>query len=255
MFFILSKILMYAVMPLTIVCGFLIAAAIIKKQSLRKKLFVAGLALLLFFTNGFIANEAMRLWEVPVTPMKDITKTYAWGIVLTGVTKYDTGPTDRVYFGSGADRVTHTLQLYKMGKIKKILVSGGSGRLDAPERKEATEVAEALMLMGVPASDIVTESESRNTHESAVAVKKMLTGQAVPSECLLITSAFHLRRSIACYKKVGWDVDGFSVDFHATARKFHLDVLLVPSADALHDWHVLVKEWVGMVAYKVAGYI
>ena len=174
---------------------------------------------------------------------------------MTGVTKYDTGPQDRVYFSCGADRVTHTLQLYKLGKIKKILVSGGSGRLDALNRKEAFEVAEALMLMGVPASDIVTESESRNTHESAEAVKKLLTGQAAPSECLLITSAYHLRRSLACYKKVGWNMDTFSVDFHATVRKFYLDTLLVPSVDALRDWHVLIKEWTGMIAYKVAGYI
>lgn len=255
MFFILSKILMYAVMPLTIVCGFLITAAFIKKQSLRKKLFVTGLALLLFFTNSFIANEVMRLWEIPITPIKDITKTYSWGIVLTGVTKYDTGPRDRIYFACGADRVTHTLQLYKLGKIKKILISGGSGRLDAPDRKEAFEVAEALMMMGVPANDIVTESKSRNTHESAEAVKKMLTGQAAPSECLLITSAFHLRRSIACYKKVGWNMDTFSVDFRASVRKFYPDVLFVPSNDALGNWNTLIKEWTGMVAYKVAGYI
>src|SRR5258706_528699 len=122
---------------------------------------------------------------------------YSWGIILTGITKYETGPPDRIYFSCGADRVTHTVQLYKLGKIKKILVSGGSGSLDSPDRKEANEVAEALMLMGIPAKDIVTESESRNTHESAEAVKKMLTGQAVPSECLLITSAYHLRRSLA----------------------------------------------------------
>lgn len=255
MFFILSKILAYAVMPLTIICFFLIAAAFTKKQSFRKKFFVAGLALLLFFTNAFIANEVMKLWELPVTPIKDISKAYSWGIVLTGVTKYDTGPRDRVYFACGADRVTHTLQLYKMGKIKKILISGGSGRLDAPERKEAFDVAEALMLMGVPASDIVTESESRNTHESAEAVKKMLSAQTAPSDCLLITSAFHMRRSIACYKKVGWNADTFSVDFRATARKFYPDVLFVPSAEALQNWNILIKEWTGMVAYKAAGYI
>ena len=255
MFFVLSKILSYAVLPFTIICALLIAAALVRKQSLRRKLSVTGLALLLFFSNGFIVNEVMRLWEIPLTPLKDISKTYSWGIVLTGVTKYDTGPQDRVYFASGADRVTHTLQLYKLGKIKKILVSGGSGRLDAPDRKEAYEVAEALILMGVPANDITTETESRNTHESSEKVKKILTGQAVPSECILITSGYHLRRSIACFKKAGWNMDSFSVDLHSHVRKFRLDILLIPNADALRDWNVLIKEWMGMIAYKAAGYI
>jgi uncharacterized SAM-binding protein YcdF (DUF218 family) len=255
MFFVLSKILSYAVMPLTIICGLLIAAAFVRRQSLRKKLFIGGIVLLFFFTNGFIVNEVMRLWEVPISPMNDMSKKYSWGILLTGITKYDTEPTDRVYFSCGADRVTHTVQLYKLGRIKKILVSGGSGRLDAPERKEAHEVAEALMLMGVPENDILTEAESRNTHESAEEVKKILTGQAVPSDCILITSAYHMRRSVACFKKVNWNMDSFSVDFHSHIRKFHLDILLVPSVEALQDWHILVKEWTGMIAYKMAGYI
>lgn len=255
MFFLLSKILSYAVMPLTIVFVLLAVAVFVKKQSLRKKLFIAGLSLLYFFSNEFITNEVMKLWEIPVTPLKDLNKTYSWGIILTGVTKYDTGPQDRVYFSCGADRVTHALQLYKLGKIKKILVSGGSGRLDAPDRKEAFEVAEALMLMGVPSSDLLIESESRNTHESAEAVKKMLTGQATPSECLLITSGYHLRRSSACFKKVNWKVDSFSVDFHSHYRKYSLDVLLIPKVDAFRDWHVLIREWIGMIAYKAAGYI
>ena len=255
MFFVLSKILFYAVMPLTIICGLLIATLFVKKQSLRKKIVVASLSLLLLFSNEFIVNEVVKLWEIPITPMKEVTKTYSWGILLTGITKYDSGPQDRVYFACGADRVTHTVQLYKLGKIKKILVSGGSGRLDAPDRKEAYEIAEALMLMGVPSNDIATEAESRNTHESAEGVKNMLEGKAAPSECLLITSAFHMRRSMACFKKVGWNVDPFSVDFHSHTRKHSFDVLLIPKVDAFREWHVLIREWTGMIAYKAAGYI
>ncbi|MGC4021301.1 MAG: YdcF family protein [Cyclobacteriaceae bacterium] len=255
MFFFLSKILTYAVMPLTIICGLLLASVFVKKQSLKKKLFYTSLGLLLFCANDFIGNEVMRFWELPVTLISDVKKNYEYGIVLTGVTKYDSGPRDRVYFTSGADRVTHTLQLYKLGKIKKILVSGGSGRISAPERKEAMEVAEAFMLMGVPSEDIITESESRNTHESAVAVKKMLEGKSKPEQCILITSAFHMRRSLACYKKVGWNMDVFTVDFLSHERKFTLDVLFVPSVETLKNWHTLVKEWAGMVMYKLAGYI
>src|SRR6267154_3418175 len=168
MFFVLSKILAYLIMPVVIICGFLVSSALIKNPSVKKKLFYAGLSLLLFSTNDFIANEAILLWEVPITLYSHMDKNYEWAILLTGVTKQEEGKRDRVFFSRGADRVTHTVQLYKLGKVKKILVSGGSGRLSMPDQKEADEVAEALVLMGVPHEDIVKESNSRNTHESAV---------------------------------------------------------------------------------------
>lgn len=255
MFFFLSKVLLFLVMPFTIVWGLFVTGTFVRHPGLKKKLLVGGVVLMLFFSNEFIANEAMKLWEVPVTPIKDLKKNYELGIVLTGMTNHDVGPNDRVYFNSSADRATHTVQLYKMGKLKKILVSGGSGRLDAPEAKEAFEVASALKMMGVLEDDILLESESRNTHESAEAVKKMLADRVDPSECLLITSGYHLRRSIACFKKVGLDMDSFSVDFRSHKRKYTFDVLFVPKVGAFGIWDTLVKEWVGMIAYKVAGYI
>ncbi|GHM98679.1 hypothetical protein WSM22_01690 [Cytophagales bacterium WSM2-2] len=255
MFFFLSKTLSYLARPLTVICVLFLVSAFTKRQRLKKRAFILGIIFLFFFSNEFIANEAIRLWEVPVTLMKDVNKTYTWGIILTGVTKHETGPPDRVYFQGGADRVTHTLQLYKMGKIKKILVSGGSGSLSDTERKEAHEVADALRLMGVPDTDIVMEAESRNTYESAVAIKKMLQGQSTPSECLLVTSAYHMRRSAACFKKVGWETDCFTVDFISHYRWFSIDALLIPKIEAMSIWQVLIKEWTGMVAYKLAGYI
>jgi uncharacterized SAM-binding protein YcdF (DUF218 family) len=103
-------------------------------------------------------------------PYNQITKKYKLGILLTGVTKGNMQPDDRVYFQRGADRVTHTLQLYKLGIIEKILISGGSGSIStASQKQEADEIADALTLMGVSENDILIENQTRNTHESAVA--------------------------------------------------------------------------------------
>ena len=75
----------------------------------RKKTFLwIGIGLLLFFTNDFIANEAMVMWELPAQPYS-VTKKYKLGIVLTGTTITKPHPNDRVYFNKGADRVTHTV--------------------------------------------------------------------------------------------------------------------------------------------------
>ncbi len=125
MFFTLSKTLGYLTQPIVIVCLFLVASVFIKSPIWKKWFFRAGLGLLLFFSNDFIANETMALWEIKPTPFASITKQYEYGILLTGVTKSQMEPKDRVYFQRGADRVTHSMQLYKLGIIKKILVSGG----------------------------------------------------------------------------------------------------------------------------------
>ena len=256
MFFVLSKILNYLTMPMVIVCLCFLLNIIIRKAKWKKIFFWTGLGLLLFFSNDFIANEVMLVWEPDATPYIDMKKKYEYGIMLTGVTSSELTPRDRVYFHKGADRVTHTVQLYKLGIIKKIIVSGGSGRLLDTTVREANDVMDAMIVMGVPAEDILVESTSRNTFESAVEVKKILDQRLIkPSECLLITSAFHMRRSIACYRKANMEVDTFTTDFYTHRRTFTPDVWLVPRAEAMLVWQRLIKEWVGFVAYKIVGYV
>ena len=255
MFFILSKTLNSLAMPIVIISVLLLISAFTKRAKWKKVTFSMGLFLLLLGTNDFITNEIIGWWEIPVTRIASIPRKYKLGVVLTGVTRYNAGPEDRVYFGRGADRVVHTLQLYKSGIISKILISGGSGRLIGNKIKEADELAQVFHMMGVPLEDMLIENTSRNTYESAVEVEKMIHGQYASSDCLLISSAFHLRRARACFEKAGIPMNTFSVDFLSHIRKFYPDILLVPKADCLLIWQTLTKEWVGMMAYKIAGYI
>lgn len=255
MFFILSKTINFLAMPLVLVCLFWIASRFIRPAKWKKRVALTALILLLIISNDFITNEVALLWEPPATPYHQISKKYKLGILLTGVTKGNMQPDDRIYFQRGADRVTHTLQLYKLGIIEKILVSGGSGSLTKRARQEADEIAEALQLMGVPETDILIENQSRNTHESAVAVKDMLQNRYQPSDCLLITSAYHMYRSDACFAKAGWPCDTFTCDFLSHNRKFTPDVLFIPKAESVTIWTTLMREWAGLVAYKFSGYI
>jgi uncharacterized SAM-binding protein YcdF (DUF218 family) len=255
MFCFLSKTINFLAMPLVLVCLLWIASRFIRNTKWKKRLAVTGLSLLLLISNDFITNEVALLWEPAATPYNQMTKKYKLGILLTGVTRGNMQPDDRVYFQRGADRVTHTLQLYKLGIIEKILVSGGSGSLTERNRQEADEIADALKLMGVPENDLLIENQTRNTHESAVAVKAMLENSYKLSDCLLITSAYHMPRSIACYKKAGWPCDTFTCDFLSRERRFTPDVLFVPRAECVTTWTTLTREWVGMIAYRVSGYI
>lgn len=233
MFFILSKILGYLVRPLVIVCGLFLAAWLSRKKKARKVFLYIGFFLLFFFSNEFIANEVMNAWEIKATPFASMDRTYTYGILLSGAAKSEVGPDDRVYIGTAADRVNHTMQLYKMGKIRKVLISGGSGRLMDIGEREADDLATLLTLMGVPAEDILIENQSRNTHESAVEVAKLLDAQTRPSDCLLITSASHMRRSLATFNRAGWPCTPFSVDFQGHVRRYTFDVLFIPKLEAV----------------------
>jgi len=255
MFFFLSKTLSYLIRPLVIICACLLLSWLVRSERWKKRLFLAGTLLLLFFSNEFIVNEAMHAWEVQVTPFTELQRKYEYGILLCGVVKSEVGPKDRVYVGSAADRINHTLQLYKMGYIKKVLISGGSGRLIDIGEREADELSSLLQLMGVPVEDILIENNSRNTHESAIEVKKLLEEKSSPDQCLLITSANHMRRSVACFAKAGWPMDTFSTDFLSHYRKFSFDVLFIPKIEALSSWNVLIKEWTGYTIYWIMGYI
>lgn len=240
-------------MIIVVVCVFFALSAILKKDAWRKRMFWIGFGMLLFFSNEFFANMAMRAWELEATPFSNIRKKYELGIVLTGVTMGVREPNDRVYFNKGADRVTHAVQLYKLGHIRRILISGGSGKLTEVTMREADELKKAFLLMGVPDEDLLIENESRNTYESSVKVKAML-GDSIPaSDCLLITSAFHMRRSLACFAKAGIPMDTFSTDFYSHAGNFTAN-LFIPQLDGLILWQKLIKEWVGLAAYKLAGY-
>src|SRR5690606_30204321 len=115
--------------------------------------------------NDFIANEVMLAWEPDAVAYQDIGKTYDLGILLAGVTRSGNTPDDRVYFQRGVERITHTLQLYRLGKIRRVLVAGGSGRLLDIGEREADDIRSALIMMGVDPVDILVESNSRNTRE------------------------------------------------------------------------------------------
>ena len=171
MFFILSKTLSYLVMPLSIVTALLLLSRLIKPERWRRRLFWSGMALLLIFSNEFISNELMKSWEVETKPYNTM-KRYKLGIVLTGTVIPQLKPDDRVYLGRGADRIVHTVQLYKLGLIERILVSGGSSRIVDIGEREANRFRELMILMGVPDSVILLENETRNTYESAREVKK-----------------------------------------------------------------------------------
>lgn len=252
MFFYLSKTLYFLAMPVTLVVMALLLSVFVKKY--RKLFFWLGLGLLLLFTNVFISNALLRWWEDEPVAIASLPR-YDVGIVLGGITS-DKEPRDRVHTTCAADRVLHAVQLYRLGKIDKILVSGGTGKIIEDEVKEAVLLQRLLRISRVPEADILVEDQSRNTHENALysrdLLKQLSSGQ---QRYLLITSAFHMPRAKACFEKVGLEVDTFSADFRTDEHQFTPDVLFIPSSAAIGNLEIVIRELLGMLAYKIRGYI
>ncbi len=220
---------------------------------LKKRFFYTGFIVLLIFTNPFLASEAFRAWEGEPVPMSSIGN-YETAIVLSGVASTRDVAPDRVFFGKGADRVIHTVQLYKAGKIKRILISGGSGALVGKKVPEASQLKKVFLFSGVPDSVIFTEDQSRNTVESARFSRKMIDSLQLGYSFLLITSAFHMPRSMGCFQKEGINAESYSTDFYADERSLDFASLIIPEEGALLNWSTLIHEIFGYWVYKILGY-
>ena len=255
MFFYLSKILSFLYMPFTLIVLALLLGLLLKNPVWKKRLYIVGVIMLLFFSNTFIIDELMRWWEIDPVRIENLDKTYAVAIVLGGFTLTGVEPDDRVHTTSSVDRLLHTLQLYREGKVQKILLSGGSGLIFAEGPGEAELAKKLLLLSKVPENDIILESHSRNTRENALHTAEIIRENFSGQPCLLVTSAYHMRRAKACFDKVGLAVDVYSADFSTHEREFTPDILFLPNPGAIEKWHQLSREILGMIAYKVAGYV
>lgn len=253
MFFFLSKILQYFFYPLVWITIVVLASFIIKKIKIKHKLRVIAMIMFFLFSNPFIEDEFMRLWEIQTLRTDEITKTYDYGIVLSGMISYDS-KFERINFLRSTDRILQALDLYKAGIIKKIFITGGSGLLFDQEHKEAYILRNYLIRIGIPDEDILIESISRNTYENAIESAKILKPKDNTESYLLITSAFHMRRASACFKKQGFEFDVFSTDRYAGSRKFNLDHMIVPKPESLARWSILFRELFGFITYKIMGY-
>lgn len=255
MFFLLSKILDFLVTPLSWILILFITGFYTKHIAHKRKLFISAFVMLLIFTNPFITDKMMALWEIPTKSSAQLGKQYDVGIVMGGSMRNFDTEANRMVYSHSVDRMIQALQLYHDGRIKKILLTGGSGFVNYQEWKESGLIADVLVKSGIPAADIILENNSRNTYENAEFSARILKQGNFGSDFLLITSASHMRRSMACFEKAGIKTTPFSVDPRSNTGIHTLDKLIQPDAENLVNWDNLLHEWVGMVMYRLMGYI
>lgn len=250
MFFILSKILSIFSDPLIWVFTLLVWVLIKSPKGTYKRILLGAIILLYFFSNRAIFHHLNHQWEVQPKTIAQ-TDTFDVAVVLGGVAAYDEN-TDQIEFHANADRIFKVLPLYFSGQVKKLILSGGSGKLIEDE-KEADILAGYLVKIGVKEKDLILESNSRNTYENAKYSAEIIRERGY-EKILLSTSAIHMNRAYACFQKQSIEVTPFSTDQLSYQLTPYFDFLFIPKAEILSYWYWLIHEWIGIITYKLMDY-
>jgi len=252
LFFVLSKILHFLTAPIVWVLFLLLLAVLVKNsKKIKRRLFVA-LTVLLVFSNTALFRSIRQAYEIPPAEWHTGSD-YSAGIVLGGMASYN-HRTGQPVFNEAGDRLMQTLHLYHTGVIDKIIISGGSGYLFRDEIKEAPLIKQFLINNRIPESDILLESQSRNTYENARFTADLIKQKEIDGPFLLITSSLHLPRALKCFEKQGINPDVYPAESRLGAPLTPSD-FIVPDAATLNDWKLLFHEIIGLFAYRLAGYI
>jgi len=255
MFFVASKLLDFLSHPFYWIIILFLVAWFTKRESLKKWTFRIGIGCVLFFTNTVIFCEFTRLWEPTGKKIEDLEH-YDVAVVLGGMAEYDNS-LERLSMRRGSDRIWQAINLYHLGKVDKLLLSGANGDLVDKGLEEAVQFKAVLIENGIPAEDILVDSISKNTYENAVESKKIIDQHPELQRVLLITSALHMNRSEGCFKKAGFEnFDTFTTDHYTGAKRgYNFYQWLFPSESVLTDWSKLMHEWLGYFTYWMMGYL
>ncbi|MEO9145238.1 MAG: YdcF family protein [Ginsengibacter sp.] len=227
--------------PLNWIILLIMAAYFFRKKKLKKTFIIFAIGLFIIFGDRWLLNLFANAWQpspVAVTTLP----VYSCGIVAGGfASPHKNGDG---YFNATADRFIQAVKLYKRGKIKNILISGGNGKDTEKSFREAAWVKSQLIIFGIPDSVIITEDQSNNTKDNAMNSKRLLDSLHLPPPYLLISSAYHIPRAALTFKKSGVPVDVFPCNYMDGNTTFSISDLL-PRPSVLLSWDRYLKEAVG----------
>ncbi len=255
MFFSISKILGFFTVPSNAVAMLCLFGALLLATRFRKtgsRVLSAGIVLLLIAGFSPLGNwlllplsERFPAWSAAGRPPD--------GIIVLGGAIDPEGSQARgaLEMDASAERIIAMLQLARRYPAARIVFSGGSANLVETPVPEAPIAGDLLEDFGTPRSRIVLESESRTTAENATFTRQLISPKT-GERWLLVTSAFHMPRAIGTFRKAGFDVEAYPVDWRT--RGWIDRWKLFPSLSAgLSRTDVAVHEWIGLIAYWATG--
>lgn len=253
--FVLSKFIGGLLAPGTLLLIALFAAFAWHTRRPRLSRALLGLALLFVAALSLAPIGHWLIWplESRFPPVSAQHLAHVDGIVVLGgaITPDDAAWSGQPALGDPAERITAFVALAREYPDAQLVWTGGSANVFGSKATFAEDrVAEQLFnALGVPPERLRYERASRNTWENAVFTQRLVAPK--PGEVwLLVTSAWHMPRSVGIFRKVGWNVVPYPVDYIAT------DASAWGRFEAYREFyavHFALKEWIGLISYHLLG--
>ncbi len=175
------------------------------------------------------------------------------GVIMLGgaVLERQSAAHDQIALNDAGERILALVELARRYPQAKLVVTGGAGFYSGATATEADILRRMIGRLGLPPERIIFEDRSVNTHENA-AFSKVLAAPRPGETWLLVTSAWHMPRSVGIFRAAGWPVVAYPVDFR-TAGAADAGRGFFSVSDGLRRADVAMREWVGLVAYRLTG--
>ncbi len=211
---------------------------------------IAGLVLLLVAGFSPVGNILTHQLESRFPPW-DTARGAPDGIVVLGrpISTRLSQAHGAPVVDDAADRIVVLAKLARQFPNARIVYAGGNGALVGGPA-EADFVGPLLDDLGVPRERVALERRSRNTAENAAFSKDVVKPKS-GERWLLVTSAWHMPRAVGCFRRAGFAVEAYPVDWRTgVGYEFRLPRSF---AGGLGRTDLAVNEWLGLLAYWLTG--
>jgi uncharacterized SAM-binding protein YcdF (DUF218 family) len=254
-FFVLSKTLGIAMLPTNFLIGVGVLGVILSTTRfvrLGRKLLIASVVLLAICGFSPLGNWVLYPLEQRFPPW-DATQGAPDGIVVLGGS---IDPDLSIAHGvpvvrAAADRILAAATLARRYPKARLIFTGGSANLISNEAKEADYAVQLFERLGISRNRLEIERRARNTRENAEFSLALATPKS-GERWLLVTSAYHMPRSVGVFRKAGFAVEPYPVDWRV-GGKTDLAAFWIFAAEGLGSVDVGVREWIGLAAYRISG--
>ncbi len=245
----LAKILPVFVLPVGFAIILLIASLAFRKRALTV---VALLVLWLSSTSVFgdLAMRAAEGWQVrqPVSAAPDADAV----VVLSGMMRIVPAAERTIEWADGVDRIDAGVALARAGKAPFLVFTSEWFPWNAGAGESGRWLADRAVELGVARDRILVTRKVSNTADEASAVADLLADHVGPgrkASIVLVTSAYHMRRSRLLFARTGLAVTPFPVDFQTSAAPLTFMDLL-PHAGSLENTETAMREFYGYLYYS-----
>jgi uncharacterized SAM-binding protein YcdF (DUF218 family) len=257
LFFVLSKTLGYMMLPTNFLIGIGLVGIILlatRLASFGRKLAVISLVLLGVCAFSPLGNLLLYPLESRFPPW-DAARGAPDGIIVLGgsIEAELSAAHGTPVVRSAPDRIIAAAALALRYPSARVVFSGGSANLISNDAREADYAGAIFESLGIAKSRLIMERRSRNTQENAE-FSKALVAPKDGERWLLVTSAFHMPRSVGLFRKAGFDVEPYPVDWRVGGRD-DLFTFTCIAVDGLGRMDIAVREWIGLIAYRATGKI